>query len=328
MKKMLLLASVVGICAGTYHLMTRDDGTETGDAASATGVTSNRATTLATATEVRSLEPAASGQTGVLTPGIGAHGTTPAPGGPEATTTQPGAARTPDLAKLVAQARSFEAQGQLHEARNAYSDAVLYCDDADARQQHYTRLAELNKALVFSGEPSPDAEFYTLQPGDLLVHLEKRFRIPYRLIMKMNRIRDPRRVAAGRRLKVLRGPFGVMVHCRRYELYVMLRARVVKRYSIGIGKDRSTPLGEFEVQDKLVNPTWYNPEGGVVHADDPKNPLGERWIGTGRGYGIHGTNEPETVGRSESLGCIRMRNEDVQEVFDMLVIGSKVTIKP
>jgi lipoprotein-anchoring transpeptidase ErfK/SrfK len=89
----------------------------------------------------------------------------------------------------------------------------------------------------------------------------------------------------------------------------------------------TTPIGEFAVREKLENPTYYGPDGMVLEPNDPQNPLGERWIDIGNSFGIHGTIEPESIGRSESAGCVRMRNEDVAEVYDLLTVGSTVTIQ-
>jgi lipoprotein-anchoring transpeptidase ErfK/SrfK len=66
----------------------------------------------------------------------------------------------------------------------------------------------------------------------------------------------------------------------------------------------------------------------VIDGDDPQNPLGPRWLDLGNSYGIHGTIDPASIGKAESRGCIRMRNQDVKEVFDMLGVGSEVTIRP
>lgn len=80
---------------------------------------------------------------------------------------------------------------------------------------------------------------------------------------------------------------------------------------------------------KVVNPTWYPSEGGIVPPDDPRNPLGTRWIGIGGSYGIHGTRDPDSIGKAESRGCIRMRNRDVEELYDMLIEEhSRVLIRP
>ena len=99
-----------------------------------------------------------------------------------------------------------------------------------------------------------------------------------------------------------------------------------------------SPTGEWRVATKLMNPTYYPPRGGeIMAADDPKNPLGERWIGlvgiSGAAvdqerYGIHGTNEPDSIGKSVSMGCIRMHNEDVEALYSYLVeTHSTVTVR-
>jgi lipoprotein-anchoring transpeptidase ErfK/SrfK len=102
---------------------------------------------------------------------------------------------------------------------------------------------------------------------------------------------------------------------------------------VGLGKDGSTPLGKWLVEPdrKVANPVYYSPRGeGVIEADDPKNPLGEFWVGLAgvdgaavgqESYGIHGTIEPDSIGKMESMGCIRMRHDDIALVFAALVEG-------
>ena len=68
-------------------------------------------------------------------------------------------------------------------------------------------------------------------------------------------------------------------------------------------------------KEKLENPTWYNPDGGVVDADDPENPLGEYWLGLGNHIGIHGTIDPDSIGQAVSRGCIHLGDRDIEEVF-------------
>ncbi|MFB5661542.1 L,D-transpeptidase [Alteribacillus sp. HJP-4] len=101
-------------------------------------------------------------------------------------------------------------------------------------------------------------------------------------------------------------------------------------YPVGTGKKQDmTPEGEFTVVVKAVRPYYrkLNIAGG-----DPKNPLGSRWIGfdadetNGRIYGIHGTNRPESIGHYVSQGCVRMRNEEVDELFERVKEGTKVLI--
>ena len=96
------------------------------------------------------------------------------------------------------------------------------------------------------------------------------------------------------------------------------------------------------MKERLPNPTYYPPASAevkrIIPPDDPTNPLGEHWIGlegvdgdaVGRGgFGIHGTIEPESIGKAVSLGCIRMHNDDVEFLYGLMLPGrSKVTILP
>jgi hypothetical protein len=102
--------------------------------------------------------------------------------------------------------------------------------------------------------------------------------------------------------------------------------RVVKIYPIAVGKNSTpSPRGSFHIASRVVKPTWYQP-GKVVHAG-PANPLGTRWMGLGyKGYGIHGTNRPKSIGKAASHGCIRMRNQDVEDLFERVEVGDPVEL--
>lgn len=102
---------------------------------------------------------------------------------------------------------------------------------------------------------------------------------------------------------------------------------VVKIYPVAVGAPATpSPEGEFRIATRLENPSWYWP-GKVIPAG-AGNPLGPRWMGLGvRGFGIHGTNEPRTIGRSASHGCIRMRNRDVKDLFHRVRVGDVVEIR-
>ena len=87
-----------------------------------------------------------------------------------------------------------------------------------------------------------------------------------------------------------------------------------------------SPVGTFKVVNRIPNPVWYT-QGAVVPPESPENVLGTRWLGIDKqGYGIHGTTEPEAVGKQVTAGCVRMRNPDVEELFDIIPVGTEVTI--
>jgi len=103
--------------------------------------------------------------------------------------------------------------------------------------------------------------------------------------------------------------------------------RVVRVFPVAVGAEASpTPRGAFQVINRITNPTYYHP-GKVIPAG-PSNPLGTRWIGLNvKGLGIHGTDAPESIGRAQSHGCIRMRNRDVEELFELLRPGDAVELR-
>ncbi|OPY56649.1 MAG: putative L,D-transpeptidase ErfK/SrfK precursor [Pelotomaculum sp. PtaU1.Bin035] len=94
-----------------------------------------------------------------------------------------------------------------------------------------------------------------------------------------------------------------------------------------------TPEGNWQVVVKLVYPSWQNPKGGpVIPGGVPDNPLGPRWLGLnalgtcGSTYGIHGTNNPNSIGTYASSGCVRMYNEDILWLYDHVSVGTDVEI--
>jgi hypothetical protein len=203
------------------------------------------------------------------------------------------------------------------------------------------KLTRLGEETIFSGKcvkGDPLTSFHVMGPGELLVHLERKFRIPYKLIMRCNSIANERRVRAGQRLKIAEGPFHAIIDKSDFRLDLFLKDVFVKSFIVGLGADDSTPTGEWIVKDKVPNPRYYPPRGGkIIEADDPSNPLAEHWISlegvkgeaVGQsGYGIHGTIEPESIGKQASMGCVRMRNPDVSLIFDVLLVNhSRVTIR-
>ena len=104
--------------------------------------------------------------------------------------------------------------------------------------------------------------------------------------------------------------------------------KCVAMYPVGVGKIGSkTPAGFYKIVEKVVNPTWVDPgDTSVVIASGPDNPLGFRWLGIGGNYGIHGTNNPSSVGHYVSNGCVRMVEADVEKVFDKVDVGTEVQI--
>ncbi len=203
--------------------------------------------------------------------------------------------------------------------------STMHWNQPELRESIRERIETTARSIFFSPQPHY-MQPYVVQPGDQLQNIAAKYLVPWEYLARLNGI-DPRRIRAEQKLKVIKGPFSAHVDLSDFELTIHAHGYFVKRYRVGIGQEGTTPVGTFSVQTKLVNPTYYGPEGLVIDADDPSNPLGERWIDIGDSYGIHGTIEPDSIGRAESRGCIRMLAEEVAEVYDLLGEGSQVVIR-
>ncbi|MEX0653524.1 MAG: L,D-transpeptidase family protein [Phycisphaeraceae bacterium] len=235
------------------------------------------------------------------------------------------------------------ADGKLVEGRRVLS-GLLFDDGrrlaaSDARAIRET-LASVNEKLVFSPEVEPGdplAEVYRVQSGDLLARIAPRYKLTYQFLERVNEI-DARRLQVGQSIKLIRGPFHARVSKSEFRMDLYLRQPdgspiYVRSYDVGLGEADSTPEGEWIIEPgrKVVNPDWRNPRtGDHYRADDPDNPIGDYWLAMKgvdantedqAGYGIHGTIDPDSVGKAISMGCIRLRDADIEQVFHLLVEG-------
>ena len=187
------------------------------------------------------------------------------------------------------------------------------------------RIEKTANAIYFDSEPQ-FLQPYVVKPNDQFAVFARRYNVPWEYLAKLNHV-DPKKIQPGQQLKVIKGPFSAIVELNGFLLTLHAYGYYVRSYPIGIGKDGATPLGKFTVLKKVKNPQYTDPQGNVIDGGDPNNPLGVRWLDLGNSYGIHGTIAPNSIGKAESRGCLRLRNEDVEEVYDMLAVGSEVTIR-
>src|SRR5690606_24586167 len=152
------------------------------------------------------------------------------------------------------------------------------------------------------------------------------------------------RIQVGQKLKMIKGPFHAMVVKSAFRIDMYLegadgRPVYITSFSVGLGESGSTPHGLFRVGVKLENPGWTNPRTSQTYGpDDAGNPIGDYWIALEgieeatknlKSYGVHGTIEPHTIGTEASMGCVRLRDKDVEMVFKLLQSGvSTVRIVP
>lgn len=249
---------------------------------------------------------------------------------------------SPAAGASLQRGRQALAAGDFFAARDALSAALdrglARADEAFARRELH-RIAD---ALVFSRAVRPEdrlARTHTVGSGDNLWKIAARQRITAEFLGDINRLADPDSILLGAPLKVIEGPFHAVIDKSDHRMDIYLSDVQVRSFRVGLGTNGGTPVGTWLVKDKLRNPEWTDPQNGVRYlADDPHNPIGERWIGlegiageaVGRtGFGIHGTIDPSSIGENMSMGCIRLVAEDIEVVFDLLVeTYSRVIIRP
>lgn len=119
----------------------------------------------------------------------------------------------------------------------------------------------------------------------------------------------------------------VLVSLVDRQLAVIQDGEVIATFQVAVGADVTpSPAGDFKVVNRVANPSYYHP--GIVIPAGKDNPLGTRWLGLSqKGYGIHGTNAPRSIGQAASHGCIRLRNRDVEKLFTMVNVGDTVKIR-
>lgn len=118
----------------------------------------------------------------------------------------------------------------------------------------------------------------------------------------------------------------IVVSIQDRKLALLEGDRVVKVWATAVGSESTpSPSGTYTIANRLSRPSYYRP--GKVVPPGPSNPLGTRWLGLSlKGFGIHGTNVPGSIGRKASHGCIRMRNRDIEELFELVEVGDVVEL--
>jgi lipoprotein-anchoring transpeptidase ErfK/SrfK len=228
---------------------------------------------------------------------------------------------------LVNQAKDLEAKGNLLEAKNTYQKLVADFPNSAEVLNWQKKIEELNMKLLFSNTVTPGSILYEIKPGDTLVKIAKEHKTTADLIMKSNNLSGST-IVPGRKIKVWNTPFSILVDKSQNTLILKTNEEVIKTYIVSTGANNSTPVGTFKIVNKLVNPTWFNAKTGkAIPAESPENVLGSRWMGFDlASYGIHGTTEPQSLGKQVTQGCVRLANSEVEELYSIVPVGTEVTI--
>ncbi len=245
----------------------------------------------------------------------------------------------PEAATLIADAVGLlsENPSKIVEAREKLNQALRMPMSPQQRSSVKDRLSKLSDQWLLSRTVLPDdplCENYQVRSGDLLTTIGDKYKVPYEILMTINRISRPESLQAGLPIKIVKGPFHAKVYRSDFTMDVYLQNTFVRSFRVGLGKpDMETPTGLWRVKSdgKLEKPIWTDPaDGKTYHPEDPDYPLGSRWIAleglsgeakNRTGFAIHGTKEPEQIGSAGSKGCIRMHNGDAILVYNMMFPG-------
>ncbi len=254
----------------------------------------------------------------------------------------------PATSDLLAHAKAQVDAGDYLSARKQLNDALLTGTLSGADTDLVKKqIAEINQTLVFSPRPFPKDPLggvYQVRAGEKLASIGNSHGVPFELLMSINRMTDSRKLRYGQTLKIINGPFHVVVSKSKFTLDLYLGSPAgqdstyITTFAVGLGTENSTPTGSWVIKNKVTHPAYFPPDGhpgGVLDPADPKNPLGPYWLGLEgtdgqaigqRSYGIHGTIDPNSIGKQSSMGCIRLHNEDVEVVYKMLVPGKSTVV--
>lgn len=236
------------------------------------------------------------------------------------------AAAPSSLDALLKEAEARAKKGEFLEVQRVLRDALARFA-ADPRIGDVQRQLEaVNMSVLVSGLAVPELTAQReVAAGDTLSMIADEFRTTVPFIMKQNGLTSDT-IRAGQRLRIWTGRLGILIDKSQNTLMLRSNEDLVKTYPVSTGKDNITPVGTFKIVTKLVKPAWTH-EGRIIPYGDPANILGSRWLGFDlSSYGIHGTTEPDKIGQQVTAGCVRMRNADVEELYDLLPVNTEVTI--
>jgi lipoprotein-anchoring transpeptidase ErfK/SrfK len=234
--------------------------------------------------------------------------------------------------QLFTRAQSLATAGSLEQARDLLGEVIASASDESLKNNAMRVQGRINVQLFLSPTPTPEKKTYVIQPGDSLDKIARQNKTTVDLIRKMSKIEN-NNIFPGGRLTLPAAPFVVQVSKSDKTLDLVMNGKLFKRYIVGLGVNGKTPLGKFQTVVHQTNPDWTPPGGGTIKFGDPRNILGTRWMSIQdstrpdiKGFGIHGTPLRDSIGAETSNGCVRMLNEDVEELFLLIPRGTEVII--
>jgi len=220
----------------------------------------------------------------------------------------------------------YSAKGNEESASEYYEKLVTQFPKTKGRRKIRSLVEKSKVDDLFSTEISDGSVEYVVKPGDSLYKIAKKHKTTIALIKKINNLKGDV-IHPRQKLKVNTASFSIFVDKSENILKLYRDGKLFKTYIVATGKNNSTPVGEFTIVGKEPKPVWTKPGVGMIMPDSEEYELGERWIAISvKGYGIHGTNDENSIGGQVTSGCVRMYNDDVIELYDLVTKGTKVKI--
>lgn len=252
-----------------------------------------------------------------------------------------------EMALAAQSAERASVEGRVVDAARGYSRLILMAFEAPWPAD-LGSLAAWSESLERAQErhrwnPRGDWPHFelTVEPGDSLVAVRLRaiaqrpeLHLSTGLIARANGL-SSEVIHPGDVLRIPTDPVRVEVRVDLRWMMYLHGEEVVGAWPVGVGREGSeTLVGEFVVGGKQKDPTWWPRGRNPVPFGDPENPLGTRWIAwralgesKDTSYGFHGTKDPSSIGKADSEGCIRMHNERVEKLFEILPVGASVRVR-
>jgi LysM repeat protein len=219
-------------------------------------------------------------------------------------------------------------EGRMRDARVALTSALNNDPGAEDEARALETLRAINAKIFLSAEPGGDLKVYTVKTGDTLGKIAQTHGTTWEMIQRLNGMTSTR-INVGQELKILGGKFELIVRKEKFVMDLMLDGAFIQRYEVGLGMAGCTPLGEFTIKNRISKPA----DGSWPYGHE-KHRLGSRWLGLKgdpslKGYGIHGcrADEEHEIGTECSQGCVRMRNTEVEEIYDIVPVNTRVVIQ-
>ncbi|HTF56146.1 MAG TPA: L,D-transpeptidase [Planctomycetota bacterium] len=231
-------------------------------------------------------------------------------------------------------------ESRFYEARRALAELFTSTDSDALRVELAERGMALNRRLLISTPDPRDVEFVTVAHGENPTALARRVKSLHGepgLLFLLNGMKPGTVIRSEAKLRTARGVWTLFVDKSLFRLWLCYEGAPFKEYAICVGAEEKTPATKWTIDLKNPKPSWTAPPEWIereklknpIPYGHARNPLGEYWIGLESpgfmGFGIHGTNEPDTIGTKASNGCVRMLNADVVELAGCVWKGMPVT---